>query len=204
MELRFRYVRDRAAAAHVWDHINDRQDHALCGHAYQDPRELEVDRRPKRVCRGCQVLLPQAETALWRQQAIDASKGLRSANRAMRQARADYETLWTDYEAYTRDYETLRVDFVSLQRDYDSLHAEHQNLHRDHEQLALHADNQRRHLAQLQKSRPSKSPRSKPTTPPSGMRKSANQAQAIKKQGAVKVNPGRRVPSGRPRVKLWS
>lgn len=204
MELRFRYIRDRAAVAHIWDHIDDRPDHALCGHAYQDPVELDEGRRPVRVCRGCQLLLPKAEAVLWRQLALDSAKALRKSKRDARRFESEYRTLWIDYESYATDYEVLRLDYVSLLGDYEDLSREHGSLQLTHDQLAVHADNQRQQLSRLQ-ARSSQSPQRRPAViPPAPTTKKTSQAKKVKKRASRKINPGRRVPSGRPRVRFVS
>ena len=135
MKLRFRYVRDRAATAHIWDHINDRQDHALCGRAYHDPIELAEGSRPPSVCRDCQALAPQAEAALWKQLAEDSTKTLRKTEREYRKLAAEYEALWTEYESYVADYDTLYNDYEGLDNEYESLWTEYERLWTAYEHL---------------------------------------------------------------------
>jgi hypothetical protein len=49
MDAPIRYVRDKAAAAHIRDHLSERSDRALCGHFYNEPIELKQGVRPRSV-----------------------------------------------------------------------------------------------------------------------------------------------------------
>lgn len=205
MELRLRYIRDRSSASHVWDHIDDRPDHALCGHAYEDPVELASRSRPKRVCRKCQVLLPKAEALLWRRIANDAAKELKNSKREALRIQSHYDALWIEYEAYTTDYETVRVDYETLLGDYERLWNEYDSLWATHKHLEVHADNQRQQLSRLQRTRSSNSDKREPN--PRSSTKTTNkstQSKNPKKRSSGRINPGRRVPNGRPRVRFVS
>lgn len=219
MRLRFRYVRDRSAIAHIWDYIKGRQDHALCGHGYEDPVELQTGERPRRVCRACQALMSQAEAVLWRKAAEEAIASKRKSGREYTSLSAEYEALWSEYEVYAVDYESLRTDYEDLYNQYEELRVDYDRLERKHETLRVHAENQRRMLAILQGKRAAKSPRHKSRKPISSpktavyARPSTEAAESgttpkkpkkLKTSSSGKVNPGRRVPSGRPRVKLLS
>lgn len=66
MEWPYFYVRDepRPAAAHHWDYKKGREDHALCGHPFDQPLE-ETPYRPATVCSACEELLPAWHCQLW-------------------------------------------------------------------------------------------------------------------------------------------
>jgi hypothetical protein len=95
MELQIFYVRDKAPAAHIWDYLKDRSDHALCGHGYVHPVELGEVSRPRSVCRGCQALAPKAEAMRWREIAEQTAAELTQSSMEYHNLGAEYEELWT-------------------------------------------------------------------------------------------------------------
>jgi len=114
MGIVLEYVKDRAAAAHIWDYIRNRPDHALCGHPYTDPVVLEESGRPRAVCRACQELSPRAEATLWRAEAEE-----------LEEFSATYERL---YEDLWKQYEELHRNFENLSRHSENQRAEIRNL----------------------------------------------------------------------------
>src|SRR5690625_4724527 len=105
MDIALVYVRDKASAAHIWDYVGERQDHALCGHPYQDPIVLDGPGRPRAVCRACQALSASAEAARWREIAEE-----------FHQYVDHYEDLWHEYEKLWEEYETLWHEHSDLSR----------------------------------------------------------------------------------------
>ncbi|WP_131811356.1 hypothetical protein [Mycolicibacterium monacense] len=133
MEPPFFYVRERSwPAAHHWDYLRDRSDHALCGHGYEDPITLGEIPRPKAVCRRCQALLPIYEAKWWREQAEAAVKEA-DANRAQSVELAEQA------ELHHRAADRAAEERDALQAKYDA--------------LVVHADNQRQKLRELQEAR---------------------------------------------------
>lgn len=124
MEIVLEYVKDRAAAAHIWDYIRERPDHALCGHPYVDPVVLDGPGRPRAVCRACQDQSPRVEALLWRAKA------------------EEFEEVSTEWESFLPDYECLHDAYESLWKEYDGLYKEY-------EKLVRHSDNQRREIRNL-------------------------------------------------------
>lgn len=109
MEMRFRYVQDMASFAHIFDCIQDRQDHALCGYGYKDPVELKRGQRPRRLCRACQALIPQAEAVHWRQVAAKSKANAARLARQQRMLIASNEELRNDYEQIRQAYEGIKL-----------------------------------------------------------------------------------------------
>ena len=114
MEIDLVYVKDKGPAAHIWDYLKNRSDHALCGHGYLDPILLEEVGRPRAVCRACQALTPRAKAAIWREIAEESS--------------SEYETLWTEYEDLWAHYESLLTEYDRLQKHSDNQRREIRNL----------------------------------------------------------------------------
>ncbi|WP_157546174.1 hypothetical protein [Mycobacterium sp. IS-1742] len=88
---RYFYVRDKGAAAHHWDYLKNRNDHALCGHAFEAPVDLGYVARPKAVCRACQALLPRADGVLWREIAERLDTELAETRRRLEQVEVHAE-----------------------------------------------------------------------------------------------------------------
>lgn len=66
MERPYYYVRDEPepAPAHHWDYRYGRDDHALCGHPFDEP-QWQGSTRPVDVCAKCDRLLPDWLSELW-------------------------------------------------------------------------------------------------------------------------------------------
>jgi hypothetical protein len=112
-----RYIKDKGAIVHIWDYRRDRQDHALCGHGYENPTELNERRTtPKRLCSNCRVLAPVAE-------AISSSQDAEVNAQYARELEVEYERLW-------REYSALWVDYEWWVRHSDNQREEIANLHR--------------------------------------------------------------------------
>ena len=133
MEPPYFYVRERLwPAAHHWDYLRGRSDHALCGHGYEDPITLGEIPRPKAVCRRCQALLPVYEAEWWREQgeaAVEEAEALRKRCAELAE-RADVSR---------QSAETAKKELDALRAKYSA--------------LVVHADNQRQKLRELQEAR---------------------------------------------------
>lgn len=115
MDLPIFYVRDRAPAAHIWDYLQNRSDHALCGHGYVHPSDLGEVTRPRSVCRGCQALAPKAEAMRWRQLAEETTAELTESLTAYDNLWREYEKLWTAYQQSVTHAENQRREIRGLQ-----------------------------------------------------------------------------------------
>lgn len=96
-----------APFAHIFDHLGDRTDHALCGHAYRNPVELRRGQRPNRLCRACQEFMPQVEAVHWRQVAAKLKAANGRLSRQQRVLTSNYDELWNEYESLWQAYEDV-------------------------------------------------------------------------------------------------
>ena len=158
------YVRDGASrgVSHHWDYLNDRATHGLCGHGYGEIL-MEGTDRPQRVCRACQVLLPQAET-VWlakehKRLALEVRRGKATVDRLERE---NHELL-----ALLRVATTTRPEPTVVTQGNSKLKARIR-------ELEAKLDRQRLQLKQLQDAR--KTPRKKPA------RKKVSQPAAPKRE----------------------
>jgi hypothetical protein len=205
MDAPIRYVRDKAAAAHIWDHLSERSDRALCGHFYNQPIELKQGTRPRSVCRACQALQARAEAVVWRGVAEEASRSARRSARDYRRLVDEYEALWVSYEDYTTGYETLRTDYERFDVEYEKLWASYEELGRSYDALAAHSDNQRKELFGFHNrmSKTSGSARQGSDAKTSGSPPPPAPPPRKKVKPTGRITPERHVFSGRGRVKFW-
>jgi hypothetical protein len=122
MEIDLVYVKDKGPAAHIWDYLRTRRDHALCGHGYQEPVVLEESGRPRAVCRACQALSPQAEAARWQ----EIAEELQPWPDDYETLRVEYESLWTEHEDLWNKYEKLWTHSENQRREIRNLRAKHE------------------------------------------------------------------------------
>ncbi|BBY19027.1 hypothetical protein MLIT_46190 [Mycolicibacterium litorale] len=75
MEWPYFYIRDepRPAPVHHWDYRLGRDDHALCGHPFDQPLE-QTSFRPQSVCPKCEKLLPAWLSQLWEDWAAEQDR----------------------------------------------------------------------------------------------------------------------------------
>lgn len=110
------YVRDKGkAAAHHWDYITDRSDHALCGHAYEDPSTLGEVARPKQVCRACQDRLPEYLAVWWQKKAHALIGERRSVESELQVALANLEAVKSELDALQKHSDNQRRTLAALQ-----------------------------------------------------------------------------------------
>jgi hypothetical protein len=184
MELQLVYVRDKAPAVHIWDYLKDRPDHALCGHAYQDPLILEDANRPRSVCGACQALSPKAEAIYWRAIAEE-----------LQEYPQDYEELWADYELLRAEYDSLWTKYEKTFRDYEYYLSRYESLRAKTESPRAGGYRNARTPSRYKQKVPRTSNRNSRTGQPSKQGKDT-------KKRKNKVNPSRRPPSGRRRVRF--
>jgi hypothetical protein len=61
---------------HHEDYLNRRNDHALCGVAFENPAQLDATVRPAEVCPDCEARLPEYHLTWWRERAEAATAEL--------------------------------------------------------------------------------------------------------------------------------
>lgn len=122
------YVRDKGkAAAHHWDYIADREDHALCGHPYDDPSPLGEVPRPKQVCRACQERLPEYHAMWWQEKAFELLGERCAAEAELRVLESDFETLKTKFADLQEHSDNQRRTLAVLQPKIRDLKAALEN-----------------------------------------------------------------------------
>ena len=118
-EACLRYVKDKGAVVHIWDYLKDRQDHALCGHPYIEPTDLdERPSVPRRLCRKCRALIPRAESIRFREDADNYAQYARDLQVEYDRLRREYEVLWSSYEWWITHSKYQREEIANLIRTW--------------------------------------------------------------------------------------